>query len=71
MRSRIVGDRIRSRVLLSLKSGEAFEGVLWDADRQVMLLRNASLVGGDGTGQPVDGEVVVLVPDVAYIQVLR
>jgi small nuclear ribonucleoprotein (snRNP)-like protein len=67
----IVGNRIRSRVLVSLKTGDAFEGVLWDADRQAFVLRNAAQIGAPGTAPAaVDGELVVLVADVAYVQVL-
>lgn len=72
MFTKIIGNRIRSKALVTLKSGEAFEGVLFDADRQALVLRGATLVGGTVRGEhvPVDGEVVVLMPDVSYIQIL-
>lgn len=71
-RSKIVANRVRSKVLVTLKSGEAFEGVLWDADREALVMRGAALVGGvvQREHMPVDGEVVVLLVDVSYIQIL-
>lgn len=68
--NRIVGNRVRAKVLVTLKSGDGFEGVLWEADRQALVLRGASMVGLAGDPPvAVDGEVVVLLVDVAYIQV--
>lgn len=69
-RNRVLRSRLRRRVLVTLHSGEAFDGVLFDADRQALVLRNASQVGvaNRGTPVPVDGEVVVLLEDVAYLQ---
>jgi small nuclear ribonucleoprotein (snRNP)-like protein len=67
----IVGNRIRSRVLVSLKTGDTFEGILWDADKQAFVLRDAVMIGAPGTAPAaVDGELIVLVADVAYVQVL-
>lgn len=67
---RAVRDRICQRVVVSLKSGEAFEGVLFEADAGALVLRDASAIGaGDNrTDLPLDGEILVLLADVAYIQ---
>lgn len=67
---RILRQRLRKRVLLTLKDGASFEGVLYDADRESIVLRNASALGVDGRGErtPVDGEVLVLRQDLAYLQ---
>ena len=67
---RVLRTRRRRRVLVTLHSGEAFDGVLFDADTQALVLRNASQVGvaNRGTPVPVDGEVLVLLEDVAYLQ---
>ena len=71
--SRVLGNRVRSRVLLTLKSGEAFEGVLWEADSHAFVLRNVTAFAEsstpDPTATPVDGELVVLAGDVAFIQI--
>ena len=67
---RVLRSRLRRRVLVTLKAGDAFDGVLVDADAQSLVLRNASQVGvvNRGTPVPVDGEVLVLLEDVAYLQ---
>lgn len=71
MFSKVIANRVRTKVLVSVKTGEAFEGVLWDADKQALVLRGASMVGVAGDAPAaVDGEVVVLMGDVAYIQIL-
>lgn len=70
MRSRILRSRLRQRVLVTLKGGEGFDGVLFDADNHALVLRNASAVGmGERkTDLPVDGEVLILLADVAFVQ---
>lgn len=67
---RVLRSRLRRRVLVTLKAGDAFDGVLFDADAQSLVLRNASQVGvvNRGTPVPVDGEVLVILEDVAYLQ---
>lgn len=71
--SAVLNRRIRSTVILTLKSGAAFQGVLFEADRTAYVLRNASLLepttNPDASVTPVDGELVVLAADVAYMQV--
>ena len=66
---RVLRSRLRRRVLVTLKTGDAFDGVLFDADAQSLVLRNASQVGvvNRGAPVPVDGEVLVLLEDVAYL----
>lgn len=65
-----VSRRLRSRMVVTLKSGASFDGVLYSADRQVWVLRDAQALGaGDrGTNVPVDGEVLIHVADVEYAQ---
>lgn len=67
---RAVRDRVCQRVIVSLKSGEAFEGVLFEADAGALVLRDASAVAAaeDRSDLPLDGELLVLMADVAYIQ---
>lgn len=63
-------QRCRSRVVVTLKTGEAFSGVLVETDHQALALRDAQAlgVGEDRSHVTVDGEVVVLRPDVLFIQ---
>lgn len=69
-RSRILTSRFRETVLVSLKDGTVFSGVLYACDRLALVLRAAEAVGAgeNRTNLPVDGEIIVLLGDVAYIQ---
>lgn len=65
-----VSRRLRSRVLVTLKSGATFDGVLFSADRSVWVLRNAQALGAGDNGAtvPVDGEVLIFVTDIEFAQ---
>lgn len=69
-RSRLLQERIADRVVVTLKTGESFAGVLWDADDKLWILRSARALGAgqDGSDIPIDGEVLVLSDDVLYAQ---
>lgn len=65
----VLKTRLHYRLIVTLKSGAAFQGVLWEQDRQALVLRDCEAI--PGTNQqpvPVDGELVVLLTDVDYIQ---
>lgn len=66
----IIRQHLRRKVLATLKTGEAFGGVLFDADREAVVIRNCELLeaGTDRTAVPVDGELVILRADLAYLQ---
>ena len=68
---RLIREHLRKRVIVTLKSGEAFGGVLFSADSEALVLRNAEVLDASSTdrqAQPVDGELLILRPDVAYFQ---
>lgn len=68
---RLIREHLRHRVIVTLKSGEGFGGVLFSADSEAVVMRDATLLSGDGTdrvAQPVDGELMVLRSDIAYLQ---
>lgn len=67
MNGRILRTHLRKAVLVELKSGQTFRGVLFDADRDCFILRNAQVIDGQQS-VPVDGEVLILRPDVAFVQ---
>lgn len=58
-------------MIVNLKSGSAFRGVVWRHRGPYVMIRNAQLLQADGA-QPLslDGEVVVQQRDVDFIQVL-
>lgn len=70
MRSRVLRSRLRSQVFVTTHEGATFAGVLWEADDKALVLRNAEAlkVGPDSSNVALDGEVVLLMFDVAYIQ---
>lgn len=69
-RSRLFQSRLRERVVVTTKAGDAFGGVLYAEDGKALVLRDAAAIGA-GERQadlPLDGELIVLLADVAYIQ---
>lgn len=70
MRSRVITSRLRERAIVTCKSGESFSGVLFSHDSKALVLREAEALGAGErrTNLPLDGELIVLLADVAYIQ---
>lgn len=70
MRSRVLTSRFRERVMVTTKAGDTFDGVLYSADKTALVLRNTEAVGAgeNKTNLPIDGELIVLLADVAFIQ---
>lgn len=70
MRARIVKGHLRRAALVTTKTGDAYRGVLFDADSAVLILRNASALDPRQQTDPVnvDGELLVTWADVAYVQ---
>ena len=70
MRSKVFRSRLRDQVLVTTHNGSTFSGVLWECDDKALVLRNAAAVGAgpDKSNLPLDGEIVILLFDVAYIQ---
>lgn len=69
---RIIREHLRQKVIVTLKTGEGFGGVLFSADSEAIVLRDVQFLdaaGTDRTHSPVDGELLVLRPDIAYIQI--
>lgn len=64
----VVRQRMRRVVLLTMKDASTFRGVLFDADAEAFVLRNVEHLREKGAPLTVDGELVVLVRDVAYLQ---
>ena len=70
MRSRVLTSRFRERVVVTTKGGDSFAGILYSADDKALVLRQTSAVGvaEDKTDLPLDGELILLLADVAFIQ---
>lgn len=67
---RLIRQHLRKAVLISLKTGETFRGVLFEADSEALVLRNCQAVGvaEDRSNLTVDGELLFLRSDIAYMQ---
>lgn len=65
---RLVKSHFRVRYLVTMASGEAFEGVLVDADPQHLVLADAQAVGPDNTRTAVDGWLWLPRPGIQYMQ---
>lgn len=68
--NRVLRNHLRHTTIVTLKSGAAFRGVLYLVDKEAFVLRNCELVeaGSDRIPVAVDGELVILRPDVHYLQ---
>lgn len=65
----VVRRRRHAPVIVTLKSGSGFKGVLIGDDRRALVLGNVETID-DGRPMPVDGEVIVPWCDVKYVQKL-
>lgn len=66
----IVRYPVKRRVIVNLKTGRAFRGILWQRRRGYLVLRQAEMLQPAGGTTPVDGEVVVERANVDFVQVL-
>lgn len=60
----------RDRIVVTMKTGESFAGVLWEQTDRDLVLRGAEALGlgENGAGLPVDGELLIFIADIAYVQ---
>lgn len=65
-RSRVLADRERAVFIVTTKGGSAYRGVLFDFDQRCLVLRNAEALDAGGA-IPVDGELLLMWPDVAFL----
>ncbi len=61
-------QRLRKQAIVTLKDGMAFAGVLFDVDKELIVLRNSASVGDHGERVPVDGEVILQRTEIAFLQ---
>lgn len=61
---------VRASIVVTMKTGETFSGVLWEETPREIVLRNAKGLGMAERGEPlpVDGELLIFVDDIAYVQ---
>lgn len=61
-------DLVARRVVVNLTTGKAFHGVIWSEQRELLVLRDVTLLE-DGQETRVDGEVVIERDRIDFIQV--
>lgn len=66
-RDRVIRSHIRTRFVVTLKTGETFDGLLLDADASTVVLGDASLLT-DNARTPADGQLFLARADIAYMQ---
>lgn len=65
---------VKKEVVVNLKTDTSFRGIIWEDDGRYLVLVNASILQKDGGGlKPVrvDGQVVVPVAEIEFVQVLN
>lgn len=69
-RDRLLRERLCDKVVVTLKTGPAFSGVLFKVDDRAVILRDSQAVEGGPTGGPVgvDGELILFRTDISYLQ---
>jgi small nuclear ribonucleoprotein (snRNP)-like protein len=67
-RSTVLDERLLDYVVVSLKSGTTFGGVLYVEDDGAVILAKAEQYNPDRTRTPADGEIILLRSDIDYIQ---
>lgn len=64
----VLDERLLATVVVTLKSGTAFRGVLYAEDSGAVVLCNAEQLTADGATPRADGEIIILREDVDYVQ---
>jgi hypothetical protein len=66
-RSRVLANRERCVFIVTTKSGQSYRGVLFDSDSRCLVLRNAEALDGNTQPIPIDGELLLMTADVAFL----
>lgn len=69
-RDRLLRERFCDKVVVTLKSGSAFSGVLFKADERALILRDTQALGVAPSGDhvAVDGELILFRTDIDFLQ---
>lgn len=69
-RDRLLRERLCHKVVVTLKSGSAFSGVLFKVDDRAVILRDTQALGAalNGDHVVVDGELVLFRTDIDFLQ---
>jgi hypothetical protein len=69
-RDRLLRERLCDKVVITLKTGPSFSGVLFKVDDRAVILRDTQALGAAHNGDHlvVDGELVLFRTDIEYLQ---
>jgi hypothetical protein len=69
-RDRLLRERLCDKVVITLKTGPSFSGVLFKVDDRAVILRDTQALGAAHNGDhlAVDGELVLFRTDIEYLQ---
>lgn len=60
---------MRDRLVVTMKTSDTFSGILWEVDEKLIVLRSSWAVTPEGVSDiMIDGELVLLLADIAYTQ---
>ena len=65
---RLLQDHLLTRYVVTIASGETFDGLLAAVDTRTLVLRDVGVLKVDGGLTPVDGDVVLRRDAVSYMQ---
>lgn len=67
-RDRLMRERLLERVVVTLTTGETFDGMLHAVDDKSLTLLQASAVNAEGHAVKADGSVLIPRANVRYLQ---
>jgi hypothetical protein len=69
-RDRLLRERLCDKVVITLKTGPSFSGVLFKVDDRAVILRDTQALGAAHNGDhlAVDGELVLFRTDIEFLQ---
>lgn len=65
------GYPYRETVIVNLKGGKAFRGVLWQRTAGFLVLKNAELLRSREAPLTVDGDTLVPFADIEFMQIVK
>lgn len=63
---------VKQRAIVNLKGrGPSFRGIVWNDRGGLLTLKQAEVIDGDNRPKPVDGEVLIPLENIEFLQILR
>lgn len=62
---------LRDAIVNTKRGGPSFRGVIWERRGGYLILRNAEMLKARGESIPIDGEALIPVADIEFVQLPR